>query len=108
MAAVMKDPSYEGYYKVAWTDLAAVARGLGAEAYDVRTPADAADAMAQAITGADRGMPQVGGRELADLFPDDGLDIPLQAGVEGEAGAPDGAVQRSRQPGWTDPAHPGR
>jgi acetolactate synthase I/II/III large subunit len=59
MAAVAKDPSYEDYYKIGWTDLAAVATGMGATAYSIQTTDELTAALGQALTGADAGVPQV-------------------------------------------------
>ncbi len=59
MATITKDPTYDHYYKLGWTDLAAAARGLGATAYEVSSPDDAAAALLQALAGADTGVPQV-------------------------------------------------
>ena len=59
MAAVTGDPSYDNYYEIGWTDLAAVARGLGATAYEIRTPDEATAALGAALTGAGLGVPQV-------------------------------------------------
>ena len=55
MAAVTGDPSYDHYYRIGWTDLAAVARGMGAVAYEVETPDELAAALGQALEGA--GLP---------------------------------------------------
>jgi acetolactate synthase-1/2/3 large subunit len=59
MAAVTGDSSYDHYYKIGWTDLAAVARGMGATAYEIQTPDEAIAALGQALTGAALGVPQV-------------------------------------------------
>lgn len=59
MAAVTGDTSYDGYYTLGWTDLAAAARGLGAAAWDVSTVDEATDALRQAVAGAAAGVPQV-------------------------------------------------
>ena len=59
MAAVTGDKSYDGYYTLGWTDLAAAARGLGATAWDVASVDEATDALAQAVEGAAAGVPQV-------------------------------------------------
>jgi acetolactate synthase-1/2/3 large subunit len=59
MAAVTHDPSYDNYYEIGWADLAAVARGLGATAYEIRTPDEATAALGDALAGAGLGVPQV-------------------------------------------------
>jgi acetolactate synthase-1/2/3 large subunit len=59
MAAVTGDPSYDHYYKIGWTDLAAVARGMGATAHEVATPDEATAALGRALAGAGLGVPQV-------------------------------------------------
>lgn len=59
MAAVTGDSSYDHYYRIGWTDLAAVARGMGATAYEIRTPDEATAALGKALSGAGLGVPQV-------------------------------------------------
>jgi len=59
MAQFTGDPAFEHYYTVAWADLAAAARGLGAEAYDASSTADTAAALDRALAGAGAGVPQV-------------------------------------------------
>ena len=59
MTAVTGDKTYEDYYQIGWTDLAAVAQGLGATAYSVSTPAEVTTALGQAMAGASNNVPQV-------------------------------------------------
>ena len=62
MAAVTGDQGYEDYYQIGWTDLAAVANGMGAVAYSVTTPDELTAALGQAIAGANNpggNVPQV-------------------------------------------------
>jgi acetolactate synthase I/II/III large subunit len=59
MAATQGDPSYDGYYKLGWANLAAVAQGLGAEASSTQSVEEVAAALERAISGADAGVPQV-------------------------------------------------
>jgi acetolactate synthase-1/2/3 large subunit len=59
MAQVTRDAGFERYYKLAWTDLAAVAEGLGAKAWKVEAVDETTDALLRAFDGASRGIPQV-------------------------------------------------
>ncbi len=59
MDASTGDKTYEHYYDVDWSDLATVAQGLGAEAYDVESVAALEDALHTAIDHAGAGVPQV-------------------------------------------------
>jgi thiamine pyrophosphate-dependent acetolactate synthase large subunit-like protein len=59
MAATQGDPSYDGYYDLAWSDLATVAQGLGAEASSAQSVEEVTEALARAISGAEAGVPQV-------------------------------------------------
>jgi len=59
MAAVTGDTGYDGYYHLGWNDLAAVAQGLGAEASTAQSVEEVDAALARAITGAGKGVPQV-------------------------------------------------
>lgn len=59
MAAVTGDSSYDHYYRIGWTDLAQAARGMGATAYEIRTPEEATAALGKALAGAGLGVPQV-------------------------------------------------
>lgn len=59
MAHFTGDPSFDGYYRIGWSDLAQAARGLGAEAYDATSTADTAAALDRALAGASQHVPQV-------------------------------------------------
>jgi acetolactate synthase I/II/III large subunit len=59
MAAVTGDPSYQNYYAINWTDLAEVAQGLGAAAWNVSSVHDTTAAVQAAIEGSAKGVPQV-------------------------------------------------
>jgi acetolactate synthase-1/2/3 large subunit len=59
MAATQGDPSYDGYYKLGWANLGAVAQGLGAEASNTQSVEEVAAALDRAISGAEAGVPQV-------------------------------------------------
>jgi acetolactate synthase-1/2/3 large subunit len=55
-----KDPTvWEHLYRLGNPDIAAFARALGAEAYDVKSPREASDALRRAYEGAAKGRPQV-------------------------------------------------
>jgi acetolactate synthase-1/2/3 large subunit len=59
MAVAAKDPTYDDYYQIGWTDLAAVAQGMGATAYNIQTPDELTAALGSALAGAATGVPQV-------------------------------------------------
>ncbi|MGH3994084.1 MAG: thiamine pyrophosphate-dependent enzyme, partial [Pseudonocardiaceae bacterium] len=59
MVAVTGDKSYADYYKIGWNDLAGVAQGLGAAAFNAETVDEVQNALQSAIDGAARGVPQV-------------------------------------------------
>jgi acetolactate synthase-1/2/3 large subunit len=59
MAHFEKDPSFLDYYKLDWKDLGEVARGFGAETYEVSSPADATAHLKTAIERSSGGIPQV-------------------------------------------------
>ena len=59
MAAVTGDKSFADYYKIGWNDLAGVAQGLGAAAFNAQTVDEVQNAFQQAIDGAAAGIPQV-------------------------------------------------
>ena len=59
MATVTGDATYDHFYKIGWTDLAAIARGMGATAYTIQTPDELTAALGQALAGAALGVPQV-------------------------------------------------
>ena len=59
MAHFENDPSFNNYYRLDWNDLGEVARGFGAETYDVNSPSSAGAALNQAIAGSKKGIPQV-------------------------------------------------
>ena len=62
MAAVTGDQSYEDYYQIGWTNLVAVANGMGAAAYTVTTTDELTAALGQALAGANNpagNVPQV-------------------------------------------------
>jgi acetolactate synthase I/II/III large subunit len=59
MAATQGDPSYDNYYELGWSNLAAVAQGLGAEASVAQSVEEIESALARAVSGAQTGIPQV-------------------------------------------------
>ncbi|HEY6463535.1 MAG TPA: thiamine pyrophosphate-dependent enzyme, partial [Polyangiaceae bacterium] len=55
-----KDPDVWAHlYRLGNPDIVAFARALGAEAYDVKSPREASDALRHAYEGAAKGRPQV-------------------------------------------------
>ena len=59
MEAMYPGPGWDDYYALGRPDLAKVAEGYGATAYNVYTPADLKAALAEAIAGGHKGIPQV-------------------------------------------------
>jgi len=59
MMANYPAPGWEDYYALGKPDLGKVAEGYGAQSYDVHSPSDLENALASAIDGGGRGVPQV-------------------------------------------------